>query len=106
MSYYWQVTLTLSLLIITTRMLPFLVGKFMSVNLNEVGKLLPAYIMLLLVIYEINLNLVTTPPYGIPAVLALLFITFIHLWLKNTLISLISSTFLYISIEWVLRRIV
>jgi branched-subunit amino acid transport protein AzlD len=105
MSYYWQVTLALNLLIIITRILPFLFGRFMSQDFNEVGKLLPAYIMLLLVVYEINLNTITNPPYGIPAVLALLFIFVIHSWLKNTLISLLSSTSFYILLVWVFDKV-
>ncbi|MFI4919626.1 MAG: AzlD domain-containing protein [Legionellales bacterium] len=95
-SYYWQVTLSLSLLIVITRMLPFLFGRFMSNDFNEVGKLLPSYIMLLLVVYELNLKTITQPPYGIPALLSLGLMTAVHLWLKNTFISLISGTAFYI----------
>lgn len=95
-SYYWQVTMALCLLIITTRSLPFLFAKFMKEEFNEIGKLLPAYIMLLLVIYELNLSIITKPPYGLPAILSLALITIIHLWLRNTFISLISGTTFYI----------
>lgn len=94
--YYWQVTFALMLLIIFTRSLPFLFARFMTSNFNETGKLLPAYIMLLLIIRGLDLNTLKYPPYGIPAFIALAVTTAIHLWQRNTLISLIMGTGCYI----------
>lgn len=95
-SYYWQVTLVLSLLIICTRSLPFVFARFMNERFNQIGKLLPSYIMLLLVVYEINLNTLSKPPYGLPAFLTLGTVLLVHLWLRNTFFSLILGTSLYI----------
>ena len=97
-TYYWQVTLALGFLIIITRSLPFLFAKFMNEGFNNIGKLLPSYIMLLLVIYELDLNTITKPPYGLPAFLSLALVTLIHLWLRNTFISLIAGTTVYITL--------
>lgn len=97
--YLWQVIFALFLLVVATRSLPFLFARFMNENLNEVGKLLPPYIMLLLVIYEIDLYTLVKPPYGIPAFSALLLLTLIHLWLRNTFVSLIVATGAYIYFE-------
>lgn len=95
-NYYGQVSIALILLTIATRMLPFVVSRFMTTRANEIGKLLPSYIMLLLVIYEMDLSTLSSPPYGLPAIISLLFLTGIHRWLENTFISLLTSTTLYI----------
>ncbi|KTD13998.1 branched-chain amino acid transporter AzlD [Legionella israelensis] len=96
--YYWLVTISLSLLIIVTRSLPFLMARFMTKRLNELGKYLPAYIMLLLVIYEIDIQTIIRPPYAITAWLALSILLAIHLWLRNTLLSIFIGTLSYIII--------
>lgn len=98
-SYYWLVTISLSLLIILTRFLPFLMARFMTERLNRLGKFLPAYIMLLLVIYEIDINSMIQPPYALPAWLALSILLAIHLWLRNTLVSLFIGTLSYLIIS-------
>ncbi|VEG90143.1 branched-chain amino acid transporter permease [Legionella spiritensis] len=95
---YWQITIALCFLILITRGLPFLFASYMKDNFNKIGKLLPAYIMLLLVIYEIDIRSFTHPPYGLPAIFSLLFLTVIHLWLRNTFVSLATSTVLYIGL--------
>ncbi|MDP1602199.1 MAG: AzlD domain-containing protein [Legionella sp.] len=95
-SYYWQVVIAIGTLSIITRILPFLFARFMTDTFTEIGKLLPSYIMLLLVIYEINLSTVTRPPYAIPAILSLSLVTAVHVRFRNTLVSLFSGTALYI----------
>jgi len=95
-SYYTWVTVSLCLLIILTRSLPFLLAGFMTERFNRLGKQLPAYIMLLLVIYEIDLGTIFHPPYALPAVLALFIVLLVHLMLKNTLISIICGTVTFI----------
>lgn len=96
MSYYTSVLIALFLLSAITRALPFFVGKYMSARINQLGKLLPAYIMLLLVIYEINIDNIITKPYAWPAFVALGILTAIHLWRRNTLLSLFVGTASYL----------
>ncbi|WP_133128672.1 AzlD domain-containing protein [Legionella nagasakiensis] len=98
-TYYWAITLSLSLLIILTRALPFLIANFMTERFNRLGKLLPAYIMLLLVIYEINIKTIIRPPYGLPALLALCLLLGTHLWLRNTFLSLVIGTTSFLCIS-------
>lgn len=102
MSYFWQITLVLSAVIISTRSLPFVFAKFMGQRFNEIGRLLPAYIMLLLVIYEIGLKNFTTPPYALPAIIALGLLTLVHWWLRNTFVSLFVGTACYMALNYLI----
>ena len=47
-----------------------------------VGKQLPAYIMLLLLIYEIEIQTFLTAPYGIMEITALFLLTLVHYLLQ------------------------
>ena len=96
MSYYTTVLVALFLLAVITRALPFFIGKYMSPRINQLGKLLPAYIMLLLVIYEMNIIKIIVPPHDWPAFAALFILTVIHLWRRNTLLSLFIGTLSYL----------
>lgn len=91
-AHYILITVSLCALSVLTRVFPFWMAKFMTENFNKMGKLLPAYIMLLLVIYEINPETITTPPYGLPALMALIVVTLMHVWFRNTLITLAIGT--------------
>jgi branched chain amino acid efflux pump len=95
-THFWLVTFSLSVVIIITRALPFLFAKIMTNRFNQLGKFLPAYIMMLLVIYEINLNKLSSPPYGLPAFCALSLLTLTHLLLRNTFVSLCVGTTSYL----------
>lgn len=95
-AYYWSITLALCTLIIITRMLPFFIGRYISADFNKTGKLLPAYIMLLLVIYEMDISTLTVPPYGMPAFLSLGGLLVVHLLFRITLLSLFTGTALFL----------
>lgn len=93
---YWLITICLFALIMITRALPFILGGLMTERLHRVGQLLPAYIMMLLVLYEIDLKNIQTPPYGLPALMALAVVVFVHVRLRNTFLSLIMGTSTYL----------
>ena len=96
MTYFTTVLLSLFALSAVTRALPFFLAKYMSPRINQLGKLLPAYIMLLLVIYEIGVNNIVQTPHAWQAWLALTGLTLFHLWRRNTLQSLFVGTSLYL----------
>lgn len=100
-TYYWVITIALCALIIVTRMLPFFIGRYMSAHFNQAGKLLPAYIMLLLVIYEMDISTLTVPPYGVPAFLSLGGLLIVHLIFRMTLLSLVTGTVLFLLLSHV-----
>jgi len=98
MNYYWQVTLSLTILVILTRIFPFMMADIMSERMNKLGKLLPAHIMLLLVLYEINIGSFFHSPYAIPAILALVIVLIVQTWLRNTLISIFVGSAVYLGL--------
>ena len=79
------------------RFLPFLVfhnretPKFVA----YLGKVLPFAIMGMLVVYCLRHISFTALPFGIPEILACSAVVLLHLWKRNTLLSIISGTALY-----------
>ena len=59
------------------------------------GKVLPYAIMGMLVVYCLKDISFTSASSVIPAVLAVLLVAVLHLWKKNTLISIVSGTACY-----------
>ncbi|MDO5520616.1 MAG: branched-chain amino acid transporter permease [bacterium] len=81
-----------------TRFLPFLLfpeHKEPPKAIVYLGKVLPASMMGLLVIYCLKDVSVTKVPYGVPEVLAILCITLLHKWKENVLLSILGGTVLY-----------
>ncbi len=60
------------------------------------GKVLPFSIIGMLVVYCLKDVSVVSFPFGIPELLATLFIVGIHVWKRNTLLSIGGGTFFYI----------
>lgn len=81
-----------------TRFLPFWLfpkGKPMPPLAAYLSRVLPCAVMGLLVVYCLKDISYTSAPFGIPAILAVLLVTILHLWKKNTLISIVSGTACY-----------
>ena len=51
--------------------------------------------MVILVIYSLKDTSWTSAPFGLPEIISLLFVTIIHLWKNNPLISIFGGTILY-----------
>ncbi len=101
MNYYFlSITGVLFLLIIFTRSFPFLFSSMLakSEKMQRVGKRLSAYIMLLLVIYEVNPNSFKTYPYGLPALFSLFVVLLAHLIFRKPLLSMVLGT---VSFVWI-----
>ena len=60
------------------------------------GKVLPAAMMGLLVVYSLKGVSLVSPPHGIPEFLAILVIVLLHRWKHNTLLSIAAGTAVYI----------
>ena len=83
---------------IALRFLPFLIfsGKKETPKLVVyLGKVLPYSIMGMLVIYCYKNISVMTKPYGMPEIIAGIIVVLLHLWKRNTLLSIISGTAAY-----------
>ena len=81
-----------------TRFLPFLVfpgGRKRPQIITYLGTVLPYSVMAMLVIYCLkNVSLIAAP-HGIPEFLAIAAVVGLHLWKKNTLLSIFGGTAFY-----------
>ena len=96
--YTLTIILLMSLVIIVTRALPFVFSRALkkSESIDALEKSLPTYIMLLLVIYEVDITTFTKAPYGLPAILALFSVVLLHVWKRNTLLSIAVGTVIFV----------
>lgn len=80
------------------RFLPFLIfkGKASTPPLVEkLGRLLPSAVIAMLVVYCMkDVNFSATAGY-LPAIIASLLVAVLHIWKRNTLLSVISGTVCY-----------
>lgn len=80
------------------RFLPFIIfkGKGSTPPLVEkLGRMLPCAVIAMLVVYCLkDMHFTTTAGY-LPALMAGLLVALLHVWKKNTLLSVISGTVVY-----------
>lgn len=79
-------------------LLPFLLFPNSSKTpkfIRYLGKVLPYAVMGMLVVYCLRNVSFTTAPFGAPEALALACVAGLHLWKKNTLLSIGAGTTLY-----------
>ena len=87
-----------ALVTMATRFLPFLIfgEKRKTPELVlYLGKVLPCAIMGMLVVYCLKEVSVLAYPYGIPEALGILFVAGLHLWKRNSLLSIGAGTVFY-----------
>ena len=81
-----------------TRLIPFLFfpkGKEIPPIIRYLGRVLPPAVIGMLVIYCLkNVSLIAAP-HGIPELLAIAAVVGLHLWKKNTLLSIFGGTAFY-----------
>ena len=83
---------------ILTRFLPFLIfpaGKPVPKYIKYLGKVLPGAVFGMLVIYCLKGVTLISAPYGIPEAIAVLVVIGLHLWKKQTLLSIAGGTAVY-----------
>jgi len=83
---------------ILTRFLPFLIfpaGKPVPKYVKYLGKVLPGAVFGMLVIYCLKGVSVLSAPYGIPEAIAVLVVIGLHLWKRQTLLSIAGGTAVY-----------
>ena len=81
------------------RFLPFLIfgGKRKTPEfINYLGKVLPFAIMAMLVVFCLKNVNITVFPHGIPELISVVTVVLLHIWKRNTLLSIIGGTVLYI----------
>lgn len=79
------------------RVLPFLIfgDKKTPAYIEFLGKYLPYAIMGMLVVYCLKGVSLVTAPFGIPELIAVVLVAVLHIWKRNTLLSIISGTACY-----------
>ena len=92
------IILVVSSVTMLLRFLPFVIfggGKKTPAYITYLSSVLPYAIMGMLVIYCLrNVSLVTAP-HGLPELLAAVVVVGLHLWKKNTLLSIAAGTVVY-----------
>ena len=78
--------------------LPFLIfggERKTPAYITYLGKVLPYAIMAMLVVFCLkNVSLVSVP-YGLPEIISCVLVVLLHVWKRNTLISIIGGTACY-----------
>ena len=90
--------LVIALAAALTRFLPFLLfpqDKEPPRLIRDLTTLLPPAVMGLLVVYCLKGVSLTTAPYGIPELIGVTVTAALHLWRRNTLLSIAAGTVVY-----------
>lgn len=96
-----QQIITIAMVVLATmltRFLPFIVfpsGKPTPKYIQYLGKVLPAAVFGLLVIYCLKNVDVMTGSHGLPELISIAVVTGLHLWKRNMLISIAGGTVCY-----------
>ncbi|MBQ3615240.1 MAG: branched-chain amino acid transporter permease [Anaerotignum sp.] len=88
----------IALVTIALRFLPFLIfsGKRQTpAYISYLGKVLPFSIMGMLVVYCLRNISFSASPFGIPELLSCAIVAGLHLWKRNTLLSIAGGTVFY-----------
>ncbi len=81
-----------------TRFLPFIAfpeGRKKPKVIIYLGKVLPYALIGMLVVYCFKGVSVVTAPFGLPEILAAVLVAVLHIWKRNTLISVFSGVIFY-----------
>lgn len=92
------IVLVAALATMATRFLPFLIfrdGQKTPQIVTYLGKVLPCAIMGMLVVYCLKDVAFLSYPYGIPEFLGCGFVAALHLWRRNSLLSIGAGTVFY-----------
>ena len=84
-----------------TRWLPFWLfpeNKEPPPVVAYLGRVLPAAVMGLLVVYCLNIVTWTASPHGLPELLAIFAVVLLHRWKGNVLLSIAGGTALYMAL--------
>lgn len=80
------------------RFLPFLIfdnGRPVPEFINYLGRVLPYSIMAMLIVYCLKNVSVVKAPFGIPEFISVFLVAILHIWKRNTLVSIIGGTVCY-----------
>ena len=86
----------MALVTMLLRFLPFLIFRDETpAYITYLGKVLPSAIIGMLVIYCLKDTSFLAYPHGLPEIIASLFVVVLQIWKRNSLISILSGTIVY-----------
>ena len=97
-TYMIWLVLVCALVTAATRFLPFLIfgtNKKTPELITYLGKVLPFAIIGMLVVYCLKDATFLQYPYGIPEILGCVFVAVLHIWRRNSLLSIGAGTVFY-----------
>ena len=96
-NYVIAMIAVIALVTMLLRFLPFMIfGERKTPKyIDFLGKYLPYAIMGMLVVYCLKGMTFTSAPFGIPEIIAVLLTGALHVWKRNTLLSIICGTVCY-----------
>ncbi len=96
-----EIWISVAIIALTTaalRFLPFLLfggGRKTPKIINKLSRTLPLAIMGMLVVYCLKGVSLASPSGFVPALVACLVVALLHVWRRNTLVSILSGTVCY-----------
>jgi len=92
------IIIVISIVTMLLRFIPFLIfgdKRKTPRYITYMGQVLPYAIMGMLVVYCLKEVSFISSPYGLPEIIACLFVVILHLWKRNTLVSIGFGTVCY-----------
>lgn len=95
--YPYLVVIIAAVVTIIIRFLPFVIfhGRQTPAIITYLGQVLPASIMGMLVVYCLRKTEIITGKHGIPELISCAAVILLHKWKRNTLLSIIVGTVVY-----------
>ena len=96
--HIWYAVAVMALVTAALRFLPFLVlggGRQTPRIVQKLGKILPYAIMGMLVVYCLKGVTFTSASGFVPSLIACLVVGVLHVWKRNTLVSIVAGTLCY-----------
>jgi branched-subunit amino acid transport protein AzlD len=107
MEHSLEIVFVVAICTVLTRALPFLAlggKKDIPPTIKYLGKVLPAGIMAILVVYCLKGIQFMKGNRGIPEILGVLIVISLHLWKRNTLLSIGGGTIGYMILLHIISR--
>ena len=96
--YAFFMILIIALVTAALRFIPFLIfngNKPVPKFVDYLGRVLPYSIMAMLVVYCLKGISFVKAPFGLPEVISVVVVAVLHIWKRNTLLSIIGGTVCY-----------
>lgn len=96
--YAFIMILIIALVTAALRFIPFLIfngNKPIPKFVEYLGRVLPYSIMAMLVVYCLKGISFRKAPFGLPEIFSVVIVAMLHIWKRNTLLSIIGGTVCY-----------